>query len=247
MEITRNTIKLVKSLQQKKFRREHGLFIVEGEKSVLGVLGSTMNVDALFGTESFLRVYANQIPNDVTQVAAVNEKQLTEMGAYASNNAALAVVEIPEPIPFELAAGEYILVLDDIRDPGNLGTMIRTADWFGVQQIICSTTCVEWHNPKVISASMGSFTRIAMHYFDLPELFTAHSNVRRYGAVLDGDPIHPGTFDAKGGFLLIGNEAHGISKEVEQTLTDRISIPRRGEAESLNAAIACGILLSQLP
>lgn len=247
MELTRNTIKWVKSLQQKKFRREFQVFVVEGEKSVLEVLGSGMPIHSLYGTSSFLTAYKNLFPRQLSEIYAASEAQLTEMGSYSSNDSALAVVELSEPAPFALENDEFVLVLDDIRDPGNLGTMIRTADWFGVRQILCSKTSVEWHNPKVISASMGSFTRVHCHYADLLQVFNEHPSVPRYGAVLDGNHLSSNTFAKQGGFIIIGNEANGIASDIDDALTHRISIPRRGEAESLNAAIACGILLSHLP
>jgi RNA methyltransferase, TrmH family len=241
--LTRNTIKLVKSLQQKKFRREHALFVVEGGKSVQEVLASEWPVQSVYATDAYLPELASGLHRRRLSAATVKAAELAEMGSYEQNDTALAVLEIPMPGPIRFAEGEYVLVLDDIRDPGNLGTIIRTADWFGIRQIVCSPETAELYNPKVIAASMGSFLRVPVHYTALTGFLMAHAGRATYGTFLEGIDIHQIRFERSGGVLVIGNEANGISDEVAVLVKNRLTIPRIGQAESLNAGIATAIVL----
>jgi len=139
------------------------------------------------------------------------------------------------------------LILDDIRDPGNLGTIIRIADWYGIKKIICSPDTTDVYNPKVIAASKGSFTRVNLFYTPLPEFLAQHAKDRDLlGAFLDGDSIYEHSFSAQGGYVVMGNESNGIGAEVETFITNRITIPRVGEAESLNVGIATAVMLDNL-
>ncbi len=172
----------------------------------------------------------------------VKAADLAEMGSYESNETALAVLAVPAPSPLRLLSEQPVLLLDDIRDPGNLGTILRTADWFGIRQIICSPETAELYNPKVIAASMGSFLRVNVHYTDLATVLVMHPERVSYGAFLDGDDVHQTAFD-RDAILVIGNEANGISAAVSQQIARRLTIPRYGAAESLNAGIATAIVL----
>lgn len=241
--LTRNTLKLIKSLQQKKFRREQGLFVVEGGKSVQEVLASDWPLHSVYCTENYLPALEPALRR--RQIAPVLAKaaELAEMGSYEQNDSALAVLPIPAPVPIRLSAPEYALVLDDIRDPGNLGTIIRTADWYGIRQIICSPETAELYNPKVIAASMGSFLRVQLHYTALPAFLHSQSARPIYGAFLDGDDLHQLQFARGGGLLVVGNEANGISADVAAHVSQRLTIPRVGLAESLNAGVATAIVL----
>ena len=241
--LTRAIIKLVKSLQQKKFRREHGLFVVEGGKSVQEVLASDWPVHSVYATEAYLPELSAGLRRRNLSAELVKATELAEMGSYEHNDTALAVLPVPPPGPIRLAEHDYALVLDDIRDPGNLGTIIRTADWFGIKQMVCSPETAELYNPKVIAASMGSFLRVSVHYTGLSAFLAAHHERAIYGAFLDGSNIHQLAFDPAGGLLVIGNEANGISAEVAAHISQRMTISRFGQAESLNAGIATAIVL----
>ncbi|MBI2381974.1 MAG: RNA methyltransferase [Gammaproteobacteria bacterium] len=241
--LTRNQLKDVKALQQKKHRRELGLFVVEGGKSVAEVLASDFAVTAVYATAAFAPELEKACAARKLAIQQATAAQLAEMGSYESNDAALAVVRMRPAGPIHLAPGEYVLALDDIRDPGNLGTLLRTADWYGIRQVICSPETAELYNPKVIAASMGSFTRLAVHYADLPAFLAAHPERRSYGAFLDGEDLHQTRFATQGGILVIGNEAHGIAPALAAAIHTRLTIPRYGQAESLNAGIAGAVLL----
>ena len=241
--LTRNTIKLIKSLQQKKFRREHGLFVVEGGKSVQEALASDWPVHTVYCTESYLPELERALRRRHIEPVLAKAAELAEMGSYEQNDTALAVLAVPAPTPLRLSESEYALVLDDIRDPGNLGTILRTADWYGIRQIVCSPETAELYNPKVIAASMGSFLRVQLHYTALPAFLLSQRARPIYGAFLDGANLHQLQFAAAGGLLVVGNEANGISADVAAHVSQRLTIPRFGQAESLNAGIATAIVL----
>jgi TrmH family RNA methyltransferase len=243
--LTRNTLKLIKSLQQKKHRREHGLFVVEGGKSVQEVLASEWPIHGVYCTEAYLPQLMPWLQQRGLTPVLVKAAELAEMGSYEQNDSALAVLHVPPPSPLLVPDTGYALVLDDIRDPGNLGTILRAADWYGIRQIICSPETAELYNPKVIAASMGSFLRVHVHYTALPAFLASQRGKAIYGAFLDGDNVHRLAF-AGSGLLVIGNEAHGISAEVAAHVTVRVTIPRFGAAESLNAGVATAILLDNV-
>lgn len=232
--------KLIKSLQLKKNRKEEQCFVVEGAKSVLELLASDFEVILIAGTADFL----DQHPVRTGEVVMVKEAELEGLGEFQTNNAALAVARMKPNTPLEVAAGEFALVLDDIRDPGNLGTIIRTADWFGIHKVIASEETADCYSSKVITATMGSFTRTRLYYTRLEE-YLANSQTRVFGAYLDGTSIHDVKF-GQGGLVLIGNESRGISPQLEPFVTDKVTIPRYGQAESLNAAIATAIFCDNL-
>jgi TrmH family RNA methyltransferase len=242
--ITKNQIKYINSLQQKKFRTEHQSFIVEGAKSVLELLKSDFELELLFVTQEFFNNYEEVLQKLPIQVELVNQQELEKAGSYSSNNAALAVAKTKENHELLVGENEYALILDDIRDPGNLGTIIRVGDWYGIHKIICSHSTVDFYNPKVIAATMGSFTRTNLYYTDLEE-FIKKQDTPIYGTLLNGNNIHQTKF-AKSGYIIIGNEANGISESVEKLVTDKITIPSFGGAESLNAGIATAVVLDNL-
>ncbi len=234
--------KRIKSLHQKKYRQETKLFLVEGEKNVLELIESDFKIESLYITPEFKKAHGKVITAKELRPYMIDADELVAMGTLEHNTSALAVA-YQKVEPLAIDAEGVTLVLDDIRDPGNLGTLIRIADWYGVKTIICSSTCVDWYNPKVISATMGSFTRVKGFYTDLsPYLSKAKAPV--LGAYLDGKPIHSYSFP-KAGFLVIGSESHGISKEIGKKVTEKITIPRFGKAESLNAAVAGAIILDR--
>jgi len=249
-ELTKAEQKRIRELHAKKGRREQGAFLVEGGKSVAELLASDWPVLAVCATPEYLAatdspdLRAASIRRGL-RLVEVSASLLTSLGTFEHNDSAIAVAGLrawPQRPP---RAGELTLALDDIRDPGNLGTILRLADWYGVSQVVCSPATVEWQNPKAIAASMGSFLRVPVSAADLPDWLAAQRDAGAViaGAVLDGESTHALAAPFTGGVLVIGSESHGLSPAVQAQLTRRLTIPRFGQAESLNAGIAAGILL----
>ncbi len=237
MGLSKAGIKYVQSLRIKKFRQKYHQFIVEGDKSVAEVLESDWKIESLYYCEGFNA----SLPDFAIQISPAEMERLSQ---HQSPQKALAVVNMPQASETVHIAKEGLtLALDGIQDPGNLGTLIRLCDWYGVKQVICSLDTVDLFNHKVISGTMGSFLRVQVQYTDLAEALTK-APVPVYGAVMDGENIHRLKTETNA-VLVIGSEGQGISKAVRQTLNYRISIPRFGKAESLNAAVAGGILLDR--
>ncbi len=246
--VTRKVIKLIRSLHQKKYRHQHQLFLVEGAKSVQELLLSDFRIETLVATKVFLQQHQGLLssPPDDRQYYEADEATLSSLSTFKHNNAALAVATIPSSAPPSLAPSAYVLALDDIRDPGNLGTIIRIADWYGIQQIICSPATTDAYAPKVISASMGSFSRVPVVYTAL-DAYLSQLEVPVYGAVLDeGQSVHQLTIPANGGAILLGNESEGISTDLMPYITEPIHIPRFGQAESLNVGIATAVICDNM-
>ena len=238
--ISKSQIHFVKSLHQKKVRKDLGFFIVEGIKSVTEFLQSDYVVDTIFYTTK--EVLKLDILSQNVKLFEIKDEELIKISTLTKPQQVLAIIRIPtRPItpPLELPNDTFTLMLDNIQDPGNLGTIIRTADWFGFNQLICSIDTVDAYNPKVVQASMGSLSRMHILYADLPTLLQ-HSELPIYGAFLDGKSIHETVFPTTGG-LVLGNEGNGISKEVHQYIRYAVTIPRYGQAESLNVAISAAI------
>ncbi|HEY5826651.1 MAG TPA: RNA methyltransferase [Cyclobacteriaceae bacterium] len=242
--ISKARIKFIKSLQVKKYRKEAQSFIVEGAKSVEELLRSDFELLNLFATDEFIGKNESLIKKRSAEIQEVTESELGSAGAFQTNTSALAIARMKKNAAPLIDPDQYALVLDDVRDPGNLGTIIRTADWYGITTIIASEETADFYNPKVISATMGSFCRVNVFYTSLNDfLSTVTTSV--YGTFLNGQDIHTLSF-ARGGFIVIGNEANGISAEVEKKLTQKITIPAFGKAESLNAGVATAIVLDNL-
>jgi len=242
--VSKNTAKYLKSLQLKKYRKQEQRFLVEGAKSVLELLASGWAIELVVASSAFGAAHATALQASGATVVEAPEAALGTLGTLQSNNAALAVAHCKPNAPLHPQPGQWALALDDIRDPGNLGTIIRIADWYGVSTIICSETTAEWYNPKVVSATMGSFTRVALWYTDLAQALAA-TPLPTYGALLAGQSAHSTGFGPEG-VLVVGNESHGISAAVAAVLNHQISIPRFGQAESLNAGIATAVLLDNI-
>ncbi len=216
------------------------MFFVEGEKSVLEVLDSDFSVEMILGTASFEKRNSQVLTSFSGDFISVTQNQLEQVGHYQSNDAALAVVKMKENKAFEPGEDQLILALDEVRDPGNLGTIIRVADWYGIRRLVFSQQTAEFYNPKVIQASMGSFTRVEFFYGDLGEVLERWK-LPVYGAFLDGENIHRLDKPASG-VILMGNEANGISSELAKKVSQKVTIPGFGRAESLNVAIATAII-----
>lgn len=238
--ISKREVKYIQSLCQKKQRMADRLFIVEGEKAVDEVLQSQWVVKQIYATAAWISAH-NQV---AAQVEEATMEQLQQMSGLVTARNVLAVVEMPAEPELVAAPPNITLVLDTIQDPGNMGTLIRIADWFGISTIVASTTSADAYNPKVVQASMGSFLRVRVMYTDLSDW------LRRYpypimGAMMKGPSIYS-MQPVLSGALLIGNEGKGISDHLLPIIQVPVSIPRIGGAESLNAAVATGILLSYL-
>lgn len=234
--LSKSQIKLITSLKQKKYRQQHKLFVVEGKKTINELLNSQFQLEHLYTTTSDFEV------SDVLQTK-ITTQELTKISFLKTPNTALAVFQIPAEQP--LSFDTLVVALDDVRDPGNLGTIIRLCDWFGVKHLLCSKETVDCYNPKVVQATMGSITRVNIVYDTLHCLDAI--NVPVFGAFMDGENVYESTLPNKG-VIVMGNEANGISKQVEDFVTRKISIPRFGdiqETESLNVANATAILLSE--
>ncbi|HBN89108.1 MAG: RNA methyltransferase [Alteromonadaceae bacterium] len=242
--ISNKWLKLIKSLHLKKYRKAEQLFFVEGEKAVLEVLASDWQVSALFATEHFLQQHETVVAK-AELVQQCSSDELIKAGTFSSNDAALAVVKIPASTGFTAHRSGWVLVLDQVNDPGNLGTIIRIADWYGIKHIVCSPDTADCYNPKVIAAAKGSFLRVQLHYQPLPALL-ATSTLPVYGAYLGGESVHSLTLTENGGFIVLGNEANGISAELEDTISRKITIPAFGQAESLNVGIAAAVICDNL-
>lgn len=237
--VSKNQIKLITSLQQKKYRIKHDLFFVEGTKVIQEFYRAGWKIHTLFSTEKL-----DFIPE--SKVTLISEMELQKISALKSPNRALAVFFLPKLKSFN--SSDFTVALDGIRDPGNLGTIIRLCDWFGVSDVLCSLDTADCFNPKVIQASMGSLARTQVHYIDLELYFKEENTLPVYGAFMDGKNVYKQKQLLRKAILLIGNEGKGISPSLETYISHRVSIPQFGDVqqtESLNAAMAASILLSE--
>ena len=247
MAISNAQIKLLQSLKLKKFRQKYNKYFVEGPKMVEELIANNSNsLNLIFATESFCKILPDNLKVPVVEV---DDRDLKKVSELKTPNQVIAVAELPDlnNIPV-LSENGYTIFLDRIQDPGNLGTIIRIADWFGIEHVVCSKGTVDAYSPKVIQATMGAIYRVKVSYVDFEDLIEKNPSVRTYGAVLDTGKSIYNLGDKSGGILVIGNESKGISKEIQESLNTLISIPRlqNNGSESLNAAVACGIICGQL-
>lgn len=245
--ISKAQIKYIQSLRHKKYRRLHAAFVAEGDKLVMELLQSGgMQPLAIFALDTWFLNHANLLHNHpALETLAVGEQDLERASALSSPNQVIGIFRMPEPVPSSLGTTGIQLVLDDVQDPGNLGTIIRIADWFGLKDIWCSMQTADCFNSKALQSTMGSIARVQVHYADLEQLLGTHDGIPVYAATLDGISLWelPRVSSCA---LVIGNESRGVSEEILSLADQRISIPRIGSAESLNAAVATGILCSGL-
>ncbi|WP_374506764.1 TrmH family RNA methyltransferase [Flavobacterium sp.] len=236
--VSKNQIKLISSLQQKKYRTVHQLFTVEGKKGIQELLDSTLELEHLYTTQNDFKTVAKD------KKSIVSDADLKKISALSTPNTCLAVFRIPKEE--KIKESGLLVVLDAIRDPGNLGTIIRLCDWFGIQQLICSKETVDVYNPKVVQATMGSITRVNVNYVNLYD-FLSSTSLPVFGTFMTGLSIYDATLPREG-IVVVGNEANGISKELEKIIKNRLTIPHFGslqKAESLNVATATAIVLSE--
>ncbi|NBL63878.1 RNA methyltransferase [Flavobacterium sp. NST-5] len=235
--VSKNQIKLITSLQHKKYRKEENLFIAEGKKVIGELINAGFELVWLFQTDAVFS--EKNFP-----VVSISPNDLKKFSALSTANNCLAVFKIPAFAKFSHLG--LILALDDIRDPGNFGTIIRLCDWFGIKNIYCSEQTVDLYNPKVVQSTMGSLARVNVSYGNLPE-FLQKTKLPVFGTFMDGDNIYQANLPQEG-IIVLGNEANGISVEVTKTVTQKIAIPRFGDiqaTESLNVATAAAIVLSE--
>lgn len=235
--VTKNQIKLVTSLQQKKYRTKHGLFVAEGKKVVGELLDAGFKTYQLFVDDVELTAHFQG-------AEMVSTKMLKQMGSMANPSGILGVFHIPEVK--KISETDWILAVDAVRDPGNLGTIIRLCDWFGIKNLFCTADTVDCYNPKVLQATMGSIARVNVIYVDLLH-YLETTSLPIYGAFMQGERVYGKSLPDKG-ILVMGNEANGISAEISALIKERIAIPQFGDAtaESLNVATATAILLSEI-
>lgn len=242
--ITKNQVKYIQSLGQKKSRDKENCFIAEGPKLVNELLaaGNCKPVH-VYAVKEW--VEANATTNEKIEISEVSTGELEKISQLATPNQVLAVVEKIQWSNEAEVEGAISLVLDTIQDPGNMGTIMRLADWFGVKNIFCSMDSADIYNPKVVQSSMGSISRVRVEYTDILSLLTNHKEVRIYAAVLDGRDVTK-MEKLTEGIIVIGNESKGINEEILKLANVKITIPGKGKAESLNAGVATGIILSHL-
>jgi len=235
--VSKNQIKLINSLQQKKYRKLHNLFIAEGKKVIQELIDANFSLEHLFVTKEnlFDKKYHSEL---------ISDSELKKISALTTANDCLAVFKMKE-VNFK-SDSSLELALDNIKDPGNMGTIIRLCDWFGISKIVCTEETVDIYNPKVVQATMGSLARVEVLYTNLTD-YLKTSDLEIFGTFMEGKNIYKSELPSKG-IIVMGNEANGISSEIENLVTQKISIPRFGnlqQTESLNVATATAIILSE--
>jgi len=242
--LSKSQISLLKSLQHKKFRSEHGLFLVEGHKSVLEFINSDYPIDIIYHTPAFdpnlLKLSRKMNFHEISL------KELENISTLKSPKDLVAVVKIPAwpDLTPAMLGKKFSIALDGIQDPGNMGTIIRTADWFGITHLICSHDTVDVYNPKVVQATMGSLARVNVHYINLAA-FLQGTKLPVFGALLNGTNIYQTHFGPEG-LIIMGNEGNGLRPEIIEQVQHAVTIPRVGNAESLNVGIATAIFCSEI-
>ncbi|HBF88597.1 MAG TPA: RNA methyltransferase [Bacteroidales bacterium] len=244
--LSKNKIKLINSLSLKKNRDEEKLFVAEGVKIVSELIDSNFELVSIFAHEDFFN--ANNIDNVIEKIT-VNESELKSISNLKTPNQVLAIVKLPaQELKMNDITNQFSIAFEDIQDPGNLGTIIRTADWFGIKNIICSNNSVNVYNPKVVQATMGAISRVNVFYTEL-DTFLKQSlefGLKIYGTLLNGESIYNHNLTDKG-IVLFGNESKGISSELQKYISNKISIPSAlfNKTESLNVSMAMGIVCSE--
>ncbi len=246
--LSKNKIKYINSLKLQKFRNEYQQFIAEGDKLICDLLSSDFSISEIYALSDWLQTH---IISDKIAVTEVTENELERISQLKTPNKVLGILNYKKPLLTEnINFDELILVLDEIKDPGNMGTIIRIADWFGIKNIICSENSVDLYNPKVIQSTMGSLARVNLIYVELTEFFNSiPGNIPVYGTLLNGDSIYKQDL-SKNGIIIVGNESRGISKEIIPYISNKIFIPSFSQnidnkAESLNASIATAIVCAE--
>lgn len=249
--ISKTKIRFIKSLQNKKVRDEERLFVIEGDKLVKEFLLAKVPIYMLVAKPEFITGLRSELKMHVNTIEDVKYDELKQMSTLKTPHNAMAVVPIPE-LEFNISeiTNQFCVALDFVQDPGNMGTIIRAAGWFGIKNIVCSPDCVDVYNPKVIQASMGALLHVKVFYHDLKKLleFAVKSSIPVFGTLLEGDSIYTHKLDNKG-IILLGNESKGISDKLLPFITEKIKIPRFSNAregiDSLNVGMAASVVFSE--
>jgi TrmH family RNA methyltransferase len=242
--LSKSQISLLKSLQHKKERMENGLFLVEGHKSVMEFINSPYPVEAIYHTTSFDPKVLNL--SRKINLTEISNTDIEKISSLKTPQQIIALVKIPRWPALDNAQlkQKFSLVLDGIQDPGNMGTIIRTADWFGIKHILCSEDSVDVYNPKVVQASMGSLARVTIHYTNLATV-VSKLNLPIFGAMLNGENLYKTNFGTEG-LIVMGNEGNGVRPEIAGLINKAVTIPRVGQAESLNVGIATALFCAEI-
>ncbi len=243
--LSKKIVKYIQSLSHKKLRDEEDVFIAEGPKVVAELLSSGVFDCKIICAKKEWLLANDSFKMPVPDIYEVDDDSMQKVSLLKAPNKVIAVFRKRKFVAQPRLNDKITLTLDDISDPGNMGTIIRIADWFAIENIICSENCVDCYNPKVVQATMGSLARVNILYTDLKSLFLSHENINIYAAALSGKNVSEFK-DIKEGFILIGNESKGINEELLSISKTQITIRRFGKAESLNAAVAAGIILSHI-
>jgi len=242
--LSKSQIGFIKSLHQKKYRKEHGIFIIEGIKSIAEFIPSDYQIHSVY----FLPQYQSLLPKLPANIKLfeVTSAELEKISTLQAPQGILALVNIPETsaIDQNTLRNNFSLVLDGVQDPGNLGTIIRTADWFGIKHVICSSNTVEVYNPKTVQATMGSLCRVKVSYHELPELLQG-IDIPVFGAMLNGSSLYETKWGSEG-LVVLGNEGQGVTPEIVNLISHPVTIPRVGQAESLNVAVSAAIFCADI-
>ncbi len=242
--LSKPKVKYIQTLGQKKFRQEERLFIAEGPKLVKELLeAKNTSVTEVYALPDWINEQKNLL--DGVTCIEITPADLERISQLTTPNKVLALVKQFDNTPAAAAKGMITLALDNIQDPGNLGTIVRIADWFGISQVVCTDDTADIYNPKVVQSTMGSIARVRVGYTHLAQWLKEQTGMKIYATTLDGQDIRS-MKKIEEGIVVIGNEAKGISPEILQLATEMISIPKKGDAESLNAAVATGIIVSHL-
>ncbi len=240
--LIKSQVKYIQSLSHKKLRDSEGVFVAEGPKLINELLSAGLPLQQLYAVKEWIAEHGRQLAGAVTEITPL---ELERISLLQTPNQVLGIFKKPVFTATTPARNTLSLMLDTIQDPGNLGTIIRCADWFGISQVFCSVDCADAYGPKVVQSTMGSIARVQVVYGDLPALLQAEPELPTYAAVLNGTDLRKMP-PIKEGVLIIGNESKGISAEMLALCRNHITIPRHGQAESLNAAVATGIILSHI-
>ena len=239
--LSRKEQKFIKSLKVKKYRTREKCFLVEGAKNVQELLGSDFEVEMILGTDEYFskNIKTNKYRNEI-----VSPDVLSQLGTFKTNEDVLAIAKMKDTKLGTINFDDHIFVLDGVSDPGNVGTIIRTLDWFGFTQLICSPECAEFYNPKVINSTMGSFTRLSVYTMDLNEFYSSN-RLPVYAADMEGKELKSLKVESPV-VIVMGSESNGISPTTKSKMNGSITIPRYGRAESLNVGIATGVIAGYL-
>lgn len=251
--LSKNQIRHIVALRNKKGREDRCQFIAEGHKLVTDLIESSFAITGIYADPSWIAVNLGKVKKKNIPVTETISREMKQISALSTPSPVLAVIEIPLPVEGSprLPEDDLTLILDDIQDPGNLGTIIRVADWFGIENVVCSNTCVDVYNPKVVQATMGSIARVNVQYTDLAKFLRKMEGMLPvYGTYLDGENLFEQQNLSGKGVILIGNESRGISSSLDQFVSRRLFIPSfgisdSGKAESLNASVATAIICAE--